>query len=143
MAERKNYREETLEKFEKFLKGEELNLEIYKIDYCPDCNEARIVHFYSPDSWDDYCSVQNRREMMRFEPCGHDMSQNRWKPIINWPKKAREQYRVMKTPVYQLKIFREKMNELKNSEIKQHRESVKKLNECLKRAAKIKRSLMK
>ena len=50
MSKRKNYLEETIERFEKFIKGEELNVNIYDIGYCPVCNKARIVHFYSPIS---------------------------------------------------------------------------------------------
>ena len=143
MSKQKNHWEEKLEKFEKFIKGGELDVNIYEIDYCPVCDEARIVHFYSPDSWDDYCSIQKRRNRMRFEPCGHDMDQEKWKPIINWPKESREQYRIMKTPVYQLKIFLEELKEWQRSELKQHEKTAQELTEYFKRVAKIKRNLKK
>jgi hypothetical protein len=141
MAERKNYWQETLEKFEKFLKGEELNLNVYEIGYCPVCDKARIVHFYNPDDGDAYCSIWNRRERMRFEPCGHDMSQEKWRPIRNWPKGAQEQYHLMVTPAHQLKIFREKLRNERSAEIKQHEENMKMINECLRNVEKINRSL--
>ena len=141
MSKQKNHWEKTLEKFEKFLKGEELNVNTYDIGYCPVCNKARIVHFYSPDSWDDYCSPSNKRYRMQFKPCGHDTDQRKWKPIINWPKEAREQYRIMQTPAYQLRIFSEELKERKRSEIEQHEKNVQELIEYFKRVAKIKRSL--
>lgn len=141
MSKQKNHWEETLEKFEKFLKGEELNVNIYDIGYCPVCDGARIVYYYSPD--DDYCSIQNRRNRMRFEPCGHDTDQKKWEPIINWPSKARAQYLIMQTPAYQLKIFSEKLKEWRRSQIEQHEKTVQELNDYFKRVAKIKRSLKK
>ena len=80
---------------------------------------------------------------MRFEPCGHDTDQRKWKPIINWPKEAREQYRIMQTPIYQLKIFSEKLKEWQCSELEQHEKTVQELTEYYKRVKKIKHALKK